>query len=62
MISFNATRNIKSHDGSKQYIEGHCLSTDTKPTEGIVNGSTLLEMDTGKVYMFDEENKEWKEF
>ena len=38
-----------------------CLSTDTKPTEGINNGSTLLEMDTGKMYMFDKDNEQWRE-
>lgn len=39
-----------------------CLSTDEKPTEGINNGSTCFEMDTGKMYMFDKENQEWLEF
>ena len=38
-----------------------CLSTDTKPTDGIHNGSTLLEMDTGKMYMFDKDNEQWRE-
>lgn len=38
-----------------------CLSTDTKPTEGINNGSSLIEIDTGKGYVFDAENKEWHE-
>lgn len=37
------------------------LSTDTKPTSGIANGSTYIEMDTGKVYFFDQENNSWKE-
>lgn len=41
------------------------LSTDTKPTdktEGIriQNGSVFIEMDTGKKYMFDAENSQWK--
>jgi hypothetical protein len=36
-----------------------CLSTDTKPTENIANGSELLEMDTGKVYVFDRDNMTW---
>ncbi len=36
-----------------------CLSTDTKPTTGIKNGSTCLEMDTGSMYMYDAENAEW---
>lgn len=37
------------------------LSTDTKPTEHIHNGSTCIEMDTGKIYMFDEDNSLWRE-
>ena len=37
------------------------LSTDTKPTEGIPNGSSFLEMDTGNVYMWDDENKQWRQ-
>ena len=36
------------------------LSTDTKPTT-YPNGSTFVEMDTGKVFIFDAENEEWKE-
>lgn len=39
-----------------------CLSTDTKPTEKIPNGSVCIEIDTGAVYMFDAANKEWHEF
>lgn len=34
------------------------LSTDTKPIERVGNGSIFIEMDTGKVYMFDEQNTE----
>ena len=41
--------------------EVFCLSTDTKPTDGIGNGSLLIEMDTQKVYAFDEENVTWRE-
>ena len=33
------------------------LSTDTKPTENIGNGSTFFEMDTSKVFLFDKETK-----
>ena len=41
--------------------EVRCLSTDEKPTEGISNGSELIEMDTGKLYMFDKDNETWRE-
>lgn len=35
------------------------LSADEKPTE-LPNGSTFLEMDTGDVYIFDEEHYQWR--
>ena len=38
------------------------LSTDTKPTEGVGNGSAFIEMDTSKVYFFDAGNSEWLEW
>lgn len=37
------------------------LSTDTKPTSGVRNGSVFAEIDTGKIYLFDEENSQWIE-
>lgn len=45
----------------KVLIEAACLSTDTKPTTGVANGSKCIEMDTGKTYMFNEEDSEWEE-
>lgn len=35
----------------KQYIEGSCMSTDTKPTWCAV-GSIMVEVDTGDVYFY----------
>lgn len=46
---------------NKQIKEIACLSTDTKPTEGVANGSILIEMNTGKIYMFNEAGAEWLE-
>lgn len=40
-------------------IEGACLSTDTKPTNQIATGSTLVEVNTGDVYMFAEGGAGW---
>ncbi len=45
----------------KVLVEAACLSTDTKPTTGVANGSKCIEMDTGKKYMFNEEDSEWEE-
>lgn len=42
------------HAEGKNYVELSCLSTDTKPTAGIITGSLALEVDTGDVYAFDE--------
>ena len=38
----------------KQYVELYGLSTDTKPTTGIVTGSKFTEVDTGDEFLFDE--------
>ena len=59
MISINVEKWMGKPNS--YYREGVCLSTDTKPTDGWDNGSALLEMDTGKVYMYDAENAEWEE-
>ena len=60
MVSINQVNYIAQED--KMYIQGACLSTDTKPTAGILNGSCLIEMDSGKVYFFDESGSQWLEF
>ena len=62
MVSFTKVKKpYVQNDGSiKYYWEGVCKQADTKPTEGIVNGSLLLELDTSTAYFFDEENGEWK--
>ena len=56
MISYRVQ---KTYDGSKTYVEGACLSTDTKPTD-VSNGSMMLEMDTATLYTYDEANKVWR--
>ena len=37
-----------------KYSEMLGLSTDNKPTEGLITGSKFTEVDTGDVYLFDE--------
>lgn len=51
----------KKAERQVDYFHGYCLSTDTKPT-GVANGSCIIEMDTGKIYFFDAENGQWREF
>ena len=41
-----------SGNPSRPYIEGACLSTDTKP-DNCSTGSIMVEVDTGDVYFFD---------
>ena len=38
-----------------------CLSTDVKPIDGIYNGSSCIEIDTGKGYLFDKTGSQWIE-
>ena len=49
----------------KMEVELRGLSTDEKPTiikgATIDNGSVFIEIDTGKIYMYDLENEQWKE-
>lgn len=61
MISYNVERQVAV---GKFHREGVCLSTDTKPTtdSSMANGSILIELDTSTLYLFDEENSEWRAF
>lgn len=42
-------------------IKAVCLSTDTKPMAGIITGERLLELNTGKVFVFSNESSQWYE-
>lgn len=44
---------------NKELVKYAGLSTDSKPTAGIVTGSEFLEVDTGDVYAFDEVGGTW---
>ena len=46
-------------DESKMYSKFAGLSTDSKPTTGLVTGSLFLEVDTGDEYAFDEVGGTW---
>ena len=51
----------KSLQTDLMYIEAAGLSTDEKPTSKVATGSTFFEVDTGKVFAFDEVSQEWDE-
>lgn len=66
MISIYKLENKRTtKEGKNIAVELRGLSTDDKPTiienQLVDNGSSFIEIDTGKVYLFDLENKEWKE-
>lgn len=56
------TINDRKGGAKSELVELYGLSTDTKPTTGVMNGSSFVEMDTGKLYFFDAEGSEWKEW
>lgn len=57
----NATL-IAIEDGNAVYIANlYGASTDAKPTTGYANGSTFLEVDTGKIFLFNESDSSWTE-
>ena len=56
MITFPIISNVNS---LKPVCDGYCLSTDVKPTETVGNGSSLTEIDTGDVYLFNEAGATW---
>ena len=60
MLTYNITDYEHDEAGNDLIeINGVCLSSDTKPTSGIVNGSILTEMDTGTVYMYNQAGAQW---
>ena len=66
MVSIYKMENRQTKDG-KDYITGELrgLSTDTKPTKlsdaYIDNGTMFIEIDTGKLFLFDLDSNSWKE-
>lgn len=66
MISiYQKNNSVTRRDGETKEIELRGLSTDTKPTQldnkDIANGTVFIEIDTQKLYFFDETSKAWKE-
>lgn len=45
----------------RKYNEFAGTSLDTKPTDGIGTGSIFVEVDTGKVFFYNEAENTWVE-
>ena len=66
MITIYKIDNVyKKPSGDVVAVDLRGLSTDEKPTtlgdKTVDNGSSFIEIDTGKIYFFDLENQEWNE-
>ena len=64
-VKKQAVRFVPDASGALQSVdmlELYGLSTDTKPTQNVSNASCFVEMDTGSIYLFDEENAKWLKF
>lgn len=58
MVSIYSER-ASLNDAKERIYEFRGLSTDTKPTEDVGNGSTYVCTDNGDIYMFDGTNNTW---
>lgn len=69
MVSLTNEQHVRRDDTPifDTIMEFSALSTDTKPTREwdnrpILNGSTLIEMDTSKVFIYNESSHAWLPF
>lgn len=61
MVTVIGEENIRSNPNKHQTVKTYGgLSTDTKPTAKVENGSTFLEFNTGDLYIFDKTNTQWR--
>lgn len=56
MVSVNTYKNSVN-----PWWDVRCRSTDYKPMDGVPNGSTCIEIDTGKGFLFDAVEDKWHE-
>lgn len=66
MVTISNIRRVNKINGTINFLVDLVgLAADDKPItikNGIAdNGSTFIEIDTGKLYLYDLENEEWKE-
>lgn len=58
---FTVTKVAKLNGEGKSQVEAVCVQADSKPTI-YANGSICVEMDTSKLYFFDEASATWREW
>ena len=66
MVSIYKTENTRfTLEGKKATLELRGLSTDEKPTTIsrviVDNGSSFIEIDTGKLFLYDLDSQTWNE-
>lgn len=63
MVTIYKVEKADIKNGGKFLVELRGLSDDDKPTSinggAIINGSEFLEIDTGDLYYFNEDDTEW---
>ena len=52
---------VRDNGDLRRRGEFYGKSSDTKPVNGVNNADLFYEMDTKKVFLFDEDNKTWIE-
>jgi len=64
MVTIAKVEKLGFNPDDPQIVELRGLAGDTKPTEiggiKIGNGSIFIEIDTGNMFLYDEEHEEWK--
>ena len=63
MVTKQKARDVLDAQGFvlvKGTFDWKCLSSDTKPTEGVYTNDLLMELDTGNKYYFD--GSAWQTF
>ena len=53
------TITVEKYIGGERYIEGTCVSTETKPEDNIAMGSKLYCLDENKIYYYKDETDKW---
>ena len=59
MITVYVKQDVSTR-GNEREKEYRGLSTDEKPTT-VENGTTFVEIDTGKIYFYNKDDEQWEE-